>query len=133
MKNKTSAGLLAIFLGGFGAHHYYLGNSGKGTTYLLVSLLTCGVGAFVISILSIVDAVRFFSMSDDEFNATYNGAAPAPQQAYAAQPTPPPAQTAVKGNNMFEKLKQAKELLDAGAITQEEFDEMKANILEEQS
>ena len=42
MKNKTTAGLLALFLGGCGAHHFYLGNNKKGLTYLLVSFLLFG-------------------------------------------------------------------------------------------
>lgn len=60
-RSRMAAGLLAIFLGGLGIHHYYLGNSKKGTTYLLVSLLTCGFGATVIEIFSIIDAVKIFT------------------------------------------------------------------------
>jgi TM2 domain-containing membrane protein YozV len=34
-KDATVAILLALFLGGFGAHHFYLGNNGAGVLYLL--------------------------------------------------------------------------------------------------
>ena len=34
-KDATVAILLALFLGGFGAHHFYLGNTGLGVLYLL--------------------------------------------------------------------------------------------------
>ena len=34
-KSKLAASLLAIFLGGFGVHKFYLGNTSKGWLYLL--------------------------------------------------------------------------------------------------
>ncbi len=34
-KDKTAAILLALFLGGFGAHHFYMGNTGLGILYLV--------------------------------------------------------------------------------------------------
>lgn len=38
-KSKLAAGLLAIFLGCFGVHNFYLGNTGKAVTQLLLTLL----------------------------------------------------------------------------------------------
>ena len=35
MKNKVTAGLFGILLGGFCAHKFYLGNVGLGIVYLL--------------------------------------------------------------------------------------------------
>ena len=35
MKNKTTAGLLALFLGGLGAYKFYLGQGVAGAFYLL--------------------------------------------------------------------------------------------------
>ncbi|MEZ4462632.1 MAG: TM2 domain-containing protein [bacterium] len=35
MKDKTTAFLLAWFLGGFGIHKFYLGENGAGLLYLL--------------------------------------------------------------------------------------------------
>jgi TM2 domain-containing membrane protein YozV len=35
MKSKTTAGLLAIFLGGLGFHKFYLGQTGRGILYLV--------------------------------------------------------------------------------------------------
>jgi len=43
-KSKIAAGLLQIFLGGFGVGRFYLGYSTIGILQLVVSLLTCGLG-----------------------------------------------------------------------------------------
>ena len=44
-KSKIVAGLLQLFLGGFGVGRFYLGYSTIGILQLVVSLLTCGIGA----------------------------------------------------------------------------------------
>lgn len=44
-KSKIAAGLLGIFLGGWGVHSFYLGNTKKGILQIVVSLVTCGIGA----------------------------------------------------------------------------------------
>jgi TM2 domain-containing membrane protein YozV len=36
-KNPTTAVIFALFLGGFGAHHFYLGNPGLGVLYIVFS------------------------------------------------------------------------------------------------
>ena len=38
-KSKLTAGLLGIFLGGFGVHNFYLGYTGKAVAQLLIALL----------------------------------------------------------------------------------------------
>lgn len=43
-KSKMVAGLLGIFLGGFGIHNFYLGNTGKGIAQIVLSFC-CGIGA----------------------------------------------------------------------------------------
>lgn len=45
-KSKLAAGLLGIFLGGFGVHRFYLGYTTIGVIQILVTLITCGVGHF---------------------------------------------------------------------------------------
>ena len=47
-KSKIAAGLLGIFLGCFGIHNFYLGNTGKAVAQLLITVLSC----FVLSIVS---------------------------------------------------------------------------------
>lgn len=43
-KSKVVAGLLGIFLGGFGVHNFYLGNPGRGVSQILVTFSTCFTG-----------------------------------------------------------------------------------------
>lgn len=43
-KSKLAAGLLGIFLGGFGVHNFYLGYTGKAIAQLLLSLFCFGIG-----------------------------------------------------------------------------------------
>ena len=44
-KSRLVAGLLGIFLGGFGVHRFYLGWTGIGIAQIVVTILTCGLGA----------------------------------------------------------------------------------------
>lgn len=64
-KSKVSAGLLALFLGGIGAHRFYLGQAGLGLIYLL----TCWT--FIPGLIAFFEAIMFFVMSDEDFNARY--------------------------------------------------------------
>ncbi|UGT41136.1 TM2 domain-containing protein [Nocardia yamanashiensis] len=59
-KSKLTAGLLQIFLGGFGVGRFYLGYSTIGVLQLVVTIVTCGVGSIwglVDGILILVDKV----------------------------------------------------------------------------
>lgn len=64
-KDRTTAALLALFLGGAGIHWFYLGNSKKGILYLIF------VWTFIPAILALIDAIKFFCMSDAEFKSKY--------------------------------------------------------------
>lgn len=44
-KSKMAAGLLGIFLGGFGIHNFYLGNTGRAVAQIVVTMVTCGAGS----------------------------------------------------------------------------------------
>lgn len=63
-KNKTTAGLLAFFFGGLGVHRFYLGQW-WGIFYLLFW------GTFIPSIVSIVEAVVFWSSSQESWDKKY--------------------------------------------------------------
>lgn len=62
-KSKIAAGLLGIFLGGFGVHNFYLGYTGKAVAQLLITLLTCGFGAFISSIWGLIEGILILTGS----------------------------------------------------------------------
>ena len=62
-KSKIAAGLLGFFLGGFGVHNFYLGYTGKAVAQLLITLLTCGFGAFISSIWGLIEGILILTGS----------------------------------------------------------------------
>jgi hypothetical protein len=52
-KSKLTAGLLGIFVGGFGVGRFYLGYTNIGVLQLVVTILTCGIG----SIWGLIDGI----------------------------------------------------------------------------
>jgi TM2 domain-containing membrane protein YozV len=44
-KSKIVAGILGILLGGLGIHRFYLGYTTIGVVQIVVTILTCGIGA----------------------------------------------------------------------------------------
>lgn len=66
MKNKGTAVVLAILLGGFGVHKFYLGENKIGILYL------CFFWTFIPSIIGIIDGILILSLSDENFNRKYN-------------------------------------------------------------
>ncbi|MER3433260.1 MAG: hypothetical protein C4288_07490 [Leptolyngbya sp. ERB_1_1] len=68
---KIAAGICAILLGGFGVHKFILGYTTEGIILLAATLLTCGLGAMVTSIIGIAEGVIYLTKSDDEFVNTY--------------------------------------------------------------
>lgn len=65
-RDKTTAGLLALFLGGIGVHKFYLGQTGLGILYLIFCW------TWIPGIIALVEAIVFFCTSDTEFDAKYN-------------------------------------------------------------
>ena len=62
-KSKVAAGLLAIFLGAFGVHNFYLGYTGKAVAQLLITLLTCGMGSIVSGIWAFIEGIMILTGS----------------------------------------------------------------------
>lgn len=60
-KSKVTAGLLGIFLGGVGAHNFYLGYTGKAIAQIVISVVTCGIGAIAVAIWALVEAIMIFT------------------------------------------------------------------------
>ena len=66
MKKKLVAAILAILLGTFGVHKFYLGEKGKGFIYLLF----CWTG--IPTLLGVINGVSLLLKSDESFNEKYN-------------------------------------------------------------
>jgi TM2 domain-containing membrane protein YozV/rRNA maturation protein Nop10 len=64
-KNKMVAGLLALFLGGIGAHHFYLGNIGMGILYLVFSW------TFIPMLAGFIEGIMYLTTSDAKWIAKY--------------------------------------------------------------
>ena len=77
-KNKTTAGLLTILLGGFGAQYFYVGKAGAGVLSLVIwliivpviGLVTCGAG-FILYVIPLIQGIVILTMSDEEFDRKY--------------------------------------------------------------
>lgn len=73
-KSKIVAGILALFLGGFGVHKFYLGCTTAGIIMLVIFLfgfIAIGIPSLVIAIIAFIEALIYFFKSDDNFKETY--------------------------------------------------------------
>ena len=68
---KIAAGICGILIGSLGIHKFVLGYQREGVIMLLVSLLTCGIGAPIMSIIGIVEGVMYLTKPDEDFVRTY--------------------------------------------------------------
>lgn len=64
-EKKIVAGILALLLGGFGVHKFYLGYTKEGIIQLLLSFVCIG------GIIGIIEGILYLTKSDEEFVATY--------------------------------------------------------------
>lgn len=64
-KNRAIAIVLALLLGGFGAHKFYLGRIGWGIVYFLF------FWTIVPSVVAFVEAIIYVTMSDADFARKY--------------------------------------------------------------
>lgn len=61
MKNKTTAGILAILVGAFGVHRFYMGHTTPGIVYLL--LFWTGIP----SILALIEGIMYLMDTEEKF------------------------------------------------------------------
>jgi TM2 domain-containing membrane protein YozV len=66
-KNKTTAGLLALFFGGIGVHKFYLGQGGLGVVYLIFCW------TLIPALVAFIEALVLFGMNDRAFATKYPG------------------------------------------------------------
>ena len=64
---RITAGILALFLGAFGVHKFYLGYTGAGVIHLVLLFVTCGL----VKIIGIIEGIIYLTMSDEDFIETY--------------------------------------------------------------
>lgn len=64
-KSKLAAALFGFFLGSFGAHKFYLGQTGWGILYLVF----CWTA--IPGVVGIIEAILLLVMSDEDFNRKY--------------------------------------------------------------
>ncbi len=130
MKSKTTATVLCFFLGAFGIHRFYLGQTGLGILYLVFCW------TFVPAFIALIDFIGFLLMSEEAFNQKYNLTALILK---SQQTTPSNNVNTVainmgnspnsSANSSSEEIKKLYELKEKGIITQEEFDLKKKTIL----
>jgi len=82
-RSRIVAALLAIFLGVFGIHRFYLGQTKWGIVYIVVAVATLGVGGIVTAIIGFIEGIVLLVMSDAEFQRKYPPVAPNAQQTAA--------------------------------------------------
>ena len=73
-KSKITAGLLALLLGGFGAHKFYLGYTTEAVITLAAvwgGLILLGIPTFIMGVIVFIEGIMYLTKSDEEFEATY--------------------------------------------------------------
>ena len=69
--NKIAAGVCGILIGSLGIHKLILGLTTTGIIMLLVSILTCGMGGLVMSVIGLIEGIIYLSKTDEDFYQTY--------------------------------------------------------------
>jgi TM2 domain-containing membrane protein YozV len=108
MRTRTNAILWCFFLGGFGAHKFYLGKAGWGVAYLL--FFWTSIPAFA----AFIELIMLLVMADSEFNRKFNGVTNHSTASVSES-------TAALGD--------LKRLYDDGIITAEEYEEKRKKLL----
>lgn len=68
---RVIAGILGILLGALGIHKFILGYQNEGLVMLLVSVLTCGIGAAAMGLIGLIEGIIYLTKSDEEFYEIY--------------------------------------------------------------
>lgn len=68
-KSKSTAAILAFFLGCWGTHNFYVGQKKKGIILLIIGII--GLFSFfpllITGIIALIDFIKYLTMSDAEF------------------------------------------------------------------
>jgi TM2 domain-containing membrane protein YozV len=71
--SRIAAALLAIFLGHFGAHKFYLGQSGRGVVYLLLNVFFFWtvIVPLVFAVICLIEGIVYLTYTDRQFASRY--------------------------------------------------------------
>tara|TARA_B100001142_G_scaffold279952_1_gene290865 strand:- start:61 stop:414 length:354 start_codon:yes stop_codon:yes gene_type:complete len=117
MKDKLTAILLCVFLGGIGAHQFYLDNTVRGILYFLFSW------TLIPSLICIIDIITISSMSEASFNANYN-------KGYKNNTSSNLSNKGAIQRDTADELEKLHELTKKGVLTEKEFQERKKKLLQ---
>lgn len=72
---RVLAGILAIILGPLGIHKFILGYTQEGIITLIITfilgVITCGIAAWAIGIVTLVEGIIYLTKSDEDFIQIY--------------------------------------------------------------
>jgi TM2 domain-containing membrane protein YozV len=72
---RVVAGILAIILGPLGIHKFILGYTQEGIITLIITfilgVITCGIAAWAIGIITLIEGIIYLTKSDEEFIQIY--------------------------------------------------------------
>lgn len=109
-KDKNTAGILALFLGGLGVHKFYMGHIGTGFIYLIFCW------TFIPAIVALIDAISIFMATEEKFDQKIN-------KQYLAQ------QAEQDTESNARQLVDLYELKEKGGITANEYEIAKSKLL----
>lgn len=69
-KERITAALLAIFIGGLGIHKFYLGGPKQktaGVIQIVISIFTCGIG----TVIPLIEGILYLTKDDNQFEYEY--------------------------------------------------------------
>lgn len=118
MKDKTTAALMAFFLGGFGAHRFYLGQTELGFLYLLFCW------TLIPAVIALIDFIAFLSMNKESFDLKYNRPYFSQPMIHNYVPTSP-----IPQKDAAAEIERLHGLMEKGLLTQAEFEEAKRKLL----
>ena len=104
MKNRLTAILLALFLGGVGAHKFYLKRFSAGILYIIF------FWTLIPSIIAFIEMIVYICMSDSDFSAKYS-------------------QKSVNNENPIDSLAKLHEMKEKGILSDSEFIEKKDRLM----
>ncbi|WKD85352.1 hypothetical protein KCTC32516_00692 [Polaribacter huanghezhanensis] len=68
---RVISGILGIILGALGIHKFILGYTTEGIVMLLLSVVTCGIGAYFMGLIGLIEGIIYLTKSDEEFIQVY--------------------------------------------------------------